>query len=148
MRAAGCNYDGAGGFSLIEVLCAILVLGVAMVALTQGMTTALRSSKEAETQTAAALLAAAQIESIRADGFVVDGETDGDGDGELSSYHWVQSVSSTDIDGLHSVKVVVEHSASGQAIFELQTLIFDWPITPSDNGTQKGSASRKERNRK
>ena len=44
------------GFSLIEVMCAILILGIALVGLTQGLTTALSSSKESEQQTMAALL--------------------------------------------------------------------------------------------
>jgi prepilin-type N-terminal cleavage/methylation domain-containing protein len=35
-------------FSLIEVLCAILILGVAMAGLTRGITTALSSTKESE----------------------------------------------------------------------------------------------------
>ena len=46
------------GFSLIEVMCAVLILGIGIAGLTQGITTALASSKEAEVQTAAALLAA------------------------------------------------------------------------------------------
>jgi prepilin-type N-terminal cleavage/methylation domain-containing protein len=37
-----------GGFSLIEVMCAILIMGVALVALTHGMTTALGSTKDSE----------------------------------------------------------------------------------------------------
>src|ERR1051326_1137568 len=91
------------GFSLIEVLCAILILGVAMVGLTHGLTTALSSSKESELQTTAAMLAAGRIELIRAEGLVLDGTDEGDeGDG-LSLYHWEQTISSTPIDGLHDV---------------------------------------------
>ena len=135
------------GFSLVEVMCAIFVLGVALVGLTEGITAALRSTKDSEVQTTAALLAAGQIESLRADGFVVDGDTDGDGDGALSGYHWRQSVSSTEIDGLHNVKVAVEHSDSGETIYELETLLFDPPVTPSadEASDRKGPDRRKER---
>ena len=45
------------GFSLVEVMCAILILGIALAGLTEGVTTALTSSKESELQTTAALLA-------------------------------------------------------------------------------------------
>src|SRR5213595_2971370 len=65
------------GFSLVEVMCAILILGIGLVGLTQGITAALRSSKETEVQTAAAFIAAGQIETLRADGIITDGVTEG-----------------------------------------------------------------------
>src|SRR5215212_3500381 len=117
------------GFSLLEVMCAILILGVGLAGLTQGITAALKSSKESELQTTAALLAAGQIETLRADGFVIDGETDGDGDGDLSLYHWKQSVTRTRVEGLHEVEVVVENANTGKMIYELRTLLFDPPVS-------------------
>ena len=47
----------ASAFSLVEVLCAILILGFGVAGLTQGIATALGSAKEAEVQTIAATLA-------------------------------------------------------------------------------------------
>jgi len=67
------------GFSLVEIMCAIVILGIALVGLTQGITTALSSSKESELQTTAALIAAGKIEMLRADGYVLDGITEGEG---------------------------------------------------------------------
>ena len=58
------------GFSLIEVMCAILILGVGLVGFTQAITTALGSSKDSEMQTTAALFAAGRIESLRADDYL------------------------------------------------------------------------------
>lgn len=134
------------GFSLLEVMCAILILGVGLVGLTQGITAALQSGKECELQTTAALLAAGQIEILRADGIVIDGETDGDGDGDLSLYHWKQSVTSTRIEGLHEVEVVVENSTTGKTIYELRTLLFDPPVSSilEEPGSKKDSVKRKE----
>ncbi|HUD83105.1 MAG TPA: hypothetical protein VMQ67_06360, partial [Candidatus Saccharimonadales bacterium] len=59
-------------------MVAILILGVALAGLTRGITTALASNKDSELQTVAALAAAAQIETIRADATWSDGVTDGD----------------------------------------------------------------------
>src|SRR5262249_7008477 len=87
------------GFSLVEVMCAILILGVGIVGLMQGITGALSSSKQAEEQTAAPLLAAAQIETLQADGFLIAGDREGDGEDALSVYHWRQSITTTTIDG-------------------------------------------------
>lgn len=134
------------GFSLLEVMCAILILGVGLAGLTQGITAALQSSKESEVQTAAALLAAGQIETLRAEGIVIDGETDGDGHGELSLYQWKQSVTSTRIEGLHEIEVVVENSKTGKAIYELRTLLFDPPASSilEEPAGRKNSEKMKE----
>ena len=73
------------GFTLVEVMVAILILGIALVGLTQGITTALVSSKESELQTTAALFAAGQIELLRAGKDLTDGT--GNGDCVLSRRH-------------------------------------------------------------
>lgn len=125
------------GFSLVEVMCAILILGVALAGLAQALTTALSSTKESEVQTTAALLAAGRIETLRADGFVVDGEKEGDGDEGLSLYRWRQSVTSTSLDGLHEVEVVVENAHTGTTIYELRTLLFDPPLSSTSEESKK-----------
>jgi prepilin-type N-terminal cleavage/methylation domain-containing protein len=112
-------------FSLIEVLCAIFILGVGLVGLTHGIATALTSSKEAELQTAAALIAAGQIETLRADGFVIEGTTEGSCGEGLSLYRWKQIATKTSLDGLYDIQVVVENSNTGKEIYTLRTLMFD-----------------------
>jgi prepilin-type N-terminal cleavage/methylation domain-containing protein len=121
------------GFSLVEVMIAIVILGIALVGLTQGITTALSSSKESEVQTVAALFAAGQIELLRAEKDLADGTTDGDCGATLPLYGWKQTVSPTDVAGLHDVDVVVENSQTGAEIFELKTLLFE----PPDDSTGK-----------
>ena len=131
------------GFSLVEIMCAILVLGIALVGLTEGITTALSSARDSELQTAAALVAAGQIETLRAEGYIVDGETEGECGEVLPLYRWKQSITSTSINGLHEVEVVVENSRSAQAVYELRTLLFD----PPGDTTWSGSAARKDSDR-
>jgi general secretion pathway protein I len=126
------------GFSLLEVMVAILVLGIALAALTRGITTALRSNKESELQTIAALFAAGQIETLRAEGDFIDGEEEGECGEGLPLYRWKQTVSPTDIDGLHEVDVAIEHSGSGQAVYELQTMLFE----PAEEATAKADAAK------
>jgi type IV pilus modification protein PilV len=137
------------GFSLLEIMCAILILGIGLVGLTQGIAAALRASKESEIQTTAAMLAAGQIESLRADGFVIEGETEGEGEGALSNYTWRQTVTTTRIDGLYEVSVVIENATSGKLIYELQTLLFDPPVTSTSDETEgRGNDRRRERARR
>ena len=119
------------GFSLVEVMVAILILGIALAGLTQGITTALAASKESELQTTAALFAAGQIELLRAGKTFADGTDNGDCGAGLALYRWKQTVAPTDIDGLHEVAVVVENSQTGAEVFELKTLLFQIPADSS-----------------
>ena len=130
-----------GGFSLIEVMMAILILGIALVSLTHGIATALGSSKESEWQTAAALFAAGKIESLRAETGWENGETDGDCGAGLEAYLWKQTVSGADVYGLHEVAVTVENANSHKEIFELKTLLF----MPERDATAKDDKSKKKR---
>jgi len=131
------------GFSLVEVMVAILILGIALVGLTQGITTALVSSKESELQTTAALFAAGQIELLRAGKDLTDGTGNGDCGAVLPLYRWKQTVSPTDIDGLHEVDVVVENAQTSVAIYELKTLLFEIPEDSS--GKTKTAESKPSR---
>ena len=127
---------------MIEIMCAILILGVALVGLTQGITTALSSSKESELQTTAALIAAGQIETLRAEDYLVNGVTEDDCGDELPLYRWRQTVRSTDLDGLHEIEVVVENVNSGKMIYDLRTLLFD-PLYPGQDDLKEKKNPRK-----
>jgi prepilin-type N-terminal cleavage/methylation domain-containing protein len=136
------EHDAA--FSLIEVMCAILILGVGLLGLTQGINGALGSGKEAEMLTVAAQVAAGQMETLRAEGFILEGETEGDGGPGLSMYEWRQSISKSTIDGLYDVSVAVHHGATSRQIYELRTLMFDPPITSTTptNSVRQGRNGR------
>ena len=138
------------GFSLVEVMCAILILGVALAGLTQGVTTALISSKESELQTTAALFAAGRVETLRAEGYITDGESEGECGEGLALYRWKQTISSSTIDGLHEVEVAVENAKSGKAIYELRTMLFEPPSdsTLSSSGKQRDARSQKRGDRR
>ncbi|MGA2657683.1 MAG: type II secretion system protein [Verrucomicrobiota bacterium] len=138
------------GFSLVEVLCAILILGVALAGLTQGLTTALSLHKESELQTTAALIAAGQIETLRAEGGLADGtETEGECGGGLLLYHWRQTINPAGLDGLHDVTVTVEQAKTHKPICELQTLLFEAPDSPTteEPPNKKSPAARRKRGR-
>ena len=122
------------GFTLVEVMVAIVILAIALTGLTQGITTALVSSKESELQTTAALFAAGQIELLRAQTDWTDGADQGDCGAGLPLYRWRQTISPADIDGLHEVDVVVENAQTGVAIYELKTMLFQIPADSSRKG--------------
>lgn len=131
-------------FSLIEVMVAMLILGIGLVGLVHGLDTALASHKDAETRTQAALLAAGQIEATRADGFVTEGDTDGEFDGALSNYSWKQSVKPTTPEGLYEVTVTIEKDS--EEIYELKTMLFDPPVIREESDKEKKERDLKKRN--
>jgi type IV pilus modification protein PilV len=133
------------GFSLVEVIVAIVILSIALVGLAHGITTALSSSKESESQTAAAMYAAGLIETLRAEGDLADGQTEGDCGAELPLYRWTESVTGAGIDGLHEVDVSIQSARTGQAIYELKTLLFEPPVDASDTKKNSDSKSKNKR---
>lgn len=132
------------GFSLIEVMVAVLILGVSLVGLVHGINTALISGKEAEVQSQAALLAASRIELLRADGYYIEGETTGEFDGDMAVYSYRENVSATEPEGLYEITVAIEMTDSGEEIFELKTMLFDPPVIKDEEETEK----EKERERR
>ncbi len=133
------------GFSLVEVMCAILILGIGMVGFIQGVTTALGSSKESELQTTAVLLASGKIEQLRAEGGVEDGVTDGDCGEDFPNYQWRQTVSSTSIRGLHEVELAIESTASGKQICDLRTMLFEPYVATESKNDEKSKKSKDKR---
>ena len=144
MNLLSHNAELNAGFSLIEVMVAILILGIALVGLTHGITTALGSSKESEWQTTAALFAAGKIETLRAENNFENGDTDGDCGANLPAYRWKQTISDADVTGLHEVDVVIKTTKNNQQIYELKTLLFqassDANATGKDSKKKGGSA--------
>jgi prepilin-type N-terminal cleavage/methylation domain-containing protein len=113
------------GFSLIEIMCAILIMGVALVALTRGITTALGSTKDSGIQTTVIGLAAGQMETMRAEAVLTDDTTEGDFGEGFPKYKWQQTVAPSDVDGLHKVDVAVLDAKTGATLYQLSTLLFD-----------------------
>lgn len=134
---------GEGGFSLVEVLCAIAILAVGLLGLTEAITMALRSTKESELHTAAVFYAAGLIEELRAEGYYVDGETEGEVGWERVPCRWRRTLAATEVAGLHEVTVVIEQEKGGKQVFELKTLVFEPEL---DSGLSESSGQR-ERDR-
>jgi prepilin-type N-terminal cleavage/methylation domain-containing protein len=133
-------------FSLVEVMVAILILAIALTGLVHGISTALASNKESELQTVAVFFAQGKIEELRATDLIEDGDTEGDCGKLLPIYRWRQSVSATDIPGLHEVNVVVEHTQTKREIYELKTMLFQ-PADDSTPGKGDGKDSKSKKRR-
>lgn len=121
------RHPSSAGFSIIEVMCAVAILGFGLVGLIQGLSTTLQSARDAERHTAAAWYAAGLIEFARADGYLRAGVTDGPCGDALPNHRWQQTVQSGQLDGLFEVTITIRPEPSGPAVFEMQTRLFEAP---------------------
>lgn len=143
--------NARAGFSLVELVCAIFILGIGLAGLVQGITTALASSKEAERHTTAAFLAEGRVELLRGEGFLIRGVEEGEFDENFSAYRWKETVAEKSPEGLFEVQVAILSSNSGRVIYELDTLLFQPPVLSSSeeesttNGGQQGNQRERAR---
>lgn len=135
------------GFSLIEVLIAIMVLGIAVAGLLHGVSASLVSSKENERQSRAALLAAGRMELLRVDGYFEAGRTEGEFEDAQSLFRWAQTIEETSIPGLFHVTVRVDHTGSDREVYTLETLLFDPPMESTATSQRPGSREELQRGR-
>jgi prepilin-type N-terminal cleavage/methylation domain-containing protein len=133
------------GFSLVEALVSLVILGVGIVGISQGLTLSYHSSRAAESRTAAALLASARLELIRADGILLAGEDEGDFGAGHDGWTWKEQITETAIEGLHEVHVSVHRAPSGEKIHEIRTLLYDMPWLGAATGPEEGSADERRR---
>lgn len=133
------------GFSLIEVMCALMILAVGLAGLVQGISTALGSNKDSELQTTAALLAEGRMETLRADGLILAGTEEGECGEGFQRFRWKQSIEKTSLDGLFDVTIIIEGAKSGQQLFELKTLLFDAPWSTSGEADEGPAADKRRR---
>jgi Tfp pilus assembly protein PilV len=120
----------------------MLILGVALVGLAQGVTVALQSSKESELQTTAAVYAAGLVETLRAERALEDGVKEGECGEGLSLYRWRQTIAAASPDGLHNVDISIENAKTGKPIYELRTLLFQASEDPTPYGRGKSGSKR------
>ena len=144
----GHRQNASAAFSLIEVMVAMLILGVGLAGLTEGITGALRATRESRLQTAATLQAAGLLETLRAESYLTDGTTEGDCGPGLTPHRWRQTISRTDLDGLHDVAVTILDRRTGQTLCELRTLLFEAPGGSLATNSNRGAASESDRRRR
>jgi len=113
------------GFSLLEVLLALLILGIGFVGVLEGITMALHSSKGSERQTTAVLLAVGHMEELCVERLLSESEEEGDFGEEFPAYSWSETINETSHSGLFEVTVTVSLTSTDQIIYELKTLLFD-----------------------
>jgi general secretion pathway protein I len=110
MRYALCGIRSRAGFTLLEVLVAVAILAIAMVAILKANVQNLDRLTESRDSTTASLLAASKLAEIEAAGVANWGESQGDFGEDYPDYTWQVETSSTEVEGLERIAVIVQRS--------------------------------------
>ena len=131
------------GFTLIEIVVTLAILGLAMPALLHSFTQAAKGQALSENMTTALYLLKFRMAEIEVEGYPDIGEDDGEF-GENSRYRWhsqVQDVESEEIDGLRQVTVTVTWQERGrEKSIAMNTYLADrqMPQTQQGGGQPQG----------
>lgn len=98
---------GAGGFSLIEVLAAVAIFSIAIVALIEGLAASTRSQAWVEGQSRAIMLAENIMEEIGYMGGLKEGTDGGAFEEEDRGYQWTSEIVESQFEGLFQVQVTI-----------------------------------------
>jgi len=102
----------AHGFTLLEVLVAVAILAIAMVAILKANLQSLDTLTKSRETSTASLLAASKLAEIEAVGVVNWSELRGDFGEDYPDYIWEVETSSTEVEGLVRLVVVVQRNGT------------------------------------
>jgi len=103
-----------GGFTLVEVMVALVVIGVAIVTLLSTHLFSTRSYAEARVTTISSMLAERKIAELAEGDLPEPGETSGVFE-DNENYGWLLTVSETDLDWLREIVLEVSLAAANGA---------------------------------
>jgi general secretion pathway protein I len=107
-ESASCGFGSRAGFTLLEVLVAVAILAIAMVAILKANVQNLDALTTSRETTTASLLAAGKLAEIEAAGVANWGESQGDFGEDYPDYSWQMETSSTEVEGLERIAVIVQ----------------------------------------
>ncbi|MCK5658077.1 MAG: type II secretion system minor pseudopilin GspI [Deltaproteobacteria bacterium] len=107
---APCGLRSHSGFTLIEVLVAVAILAIAMVAILKANVQNLDALTKSRETTTASLLAASKLAEIEAAGVANWGESQGDFGEDYPEFTWQVETTSTEVEGLERIAVIVQRS--------------------------------------
>jgi type II secretion system protein I len=126
---AGCVQEDPGvrvkGFTLLEVLIALVILSTAFLALLKGNVFNLRSQREAENLTVAVIAAESLMKEIISEGYpesvIEEGEFEEDA---FSGFRWKKSIESVEFPYIEELKLVTGEVLWGErGSYELRTVL-------------------------
>ena len=127
---SGANRKLPRGFTLIEVLAAVVLVAIVMPVVMRGISLATSAAGISRQRTEAATLASMKLHELVATGQWQNGSTSGDFAGEFPDYQWSAQIADWTDPDLEQLDVKVMWTARGrQQSITVSTLIY--PNTPT-----------------
>ena len=112
------------GFSLLEVLLALTIFGIAFVGIIEGITVHLRAESLAEDTTRAAILAQNVLEDIRCEENFIPRTESGEYSHENLGFKWEYELDETETDNLYKVTIIISfHDGRRLRKYQLESFI-------------------------
>ncbi|MBI3097709.1 MAG: type II secretion system protein [Planctomycetes bacterium] len=102
------------GFTLVEVLCALVILTSAIILIAQGFSTGIRGTELAQRATLAQMLAGDVIGRLEAGEIPVNKDADGDFGEDFPGYAWSMTSLTEGLPGLYQVVLRVTWTDRGE----------------------------------
>jgi len=99
--------DKANGFTLIEILLAMALLAIGLVAVYQSQSQSISMSTDSRFMTTASLLAQSKMVEVEAASTLANHNEDGDFGPDYSQYIWHLEVSDTQLEQFKKIEVTV-----------------------------------------
>ncbi|HJN16213.1 MAG TPA: type II secretion system protein [Armatimonadota bacterium] len=101
-----------GGFTLLEVIVSLAIMGVGIVAVIEAYGAAMRLSLQDEFLTTATFLASGKMEEVIKETYITAGQDEGDFGEEFPDFTWSVEIADSEIEGLELVTVTVYWSVA------------------------------------
>lgn len=130
------------GFTLLEVIVSLAVMGVGLVAVLEAFSAGLRLSLQDEFLTTATFLAAGKMEEVIKETYITPGTDEGDFGDEFPDFTWTVEITDSQIEELELVTVVVYWEVANRADQLVLTTALPYNEPTEDGGAGGGGGGR------
>lgn len=102
------------GFTLVEVLCALVILTSAIILIAQGFSTGIRGTELAQRTTIAEMLAEDIIGRLEAGEIAVNKDSEGDFAPDFERYSWSTTSTTAGLPGLYQIMLRITWTDRGE----------------------------------
>jgi type II secretory pathway pseudopilin PulG len=96
-----------GGFTLLEAIVSVAVMGIGQVAVLEAYGAAMRLSLQDENLTTATFLARGKMEEVLKERYLTAGTDKGDFGEEFEGFTWTAEIADSPVEGLETITVTV-----------------------------------------